>query len=109
MADHTNTIPTPTRRAALSGSVAAVAGTALALLGGRSAAAVGLAGAGAALPAGADPALVLWRQYNDLLCRQELISDSAVTLRTILTARWGEASHATPAAILWATIQGTPS
>jgi hypothetical protein len=44
MADQTNTTPTPTRRAALSGSVAALAGTAPALLGGRSAtAAVGLA------------------------------------------------------------------
>ena len=79
MADHTNTTPTPTRRAALSGSVAAVAGTALALLGGRSAAAVGLAGAGAALPAGADPVLILWRQCNDLLRRQERISDSRQT------------------------------
>jgi hypothetical protein len=77
MADHTNTTPTPTRRAALSGSVAAVAGTALALLGGRSAAAVGPAGA--ALPAGADPVLILWRQCNDLLRRQERISDSRQT------------------------------
>jgi hypothetical protein len=61
----------------------------------------GWPGAVAALPTGADPVLVLWRQYNDLLCRQEPISDSADTLRAILTARWGEANHATPALIFW--------
>jgi hypothetical protein len=60
-------ITTPTRRAALSGSVAALAGTALAVLSGRAVAAAGAAGTGASLSAGADPVLALWRQYVELV------------------------------------------
>ena len=98
MTDHNTTMPTPTRRAALSGSVVALAGTALALLGSRAAA--------AAEPAGTDPVLALWRHYNDLLRQQDLVSDSATALRAVLAARWGEAGEAT--SFSGAMIRSTP-
>jgi hypothetical protein len=87
---HAHTDPSP----ALSGSVVALARTALALLGSRAAA--------AAEPAGTDPVLALWRHYNDLLRQQDPVSDSTTALRAVLAARWGKAGEATlPADILW--------
>jgi putative transposase len=58
---------TPIRRTALSGGVAAIAGTALALLGDRAAAAAGPAGVGPE----ADPVLALWCQYLDMAAAQD--------------------------------------
>jgi hypothetical protein len=60
-AEHDST--TPTRRTALSGGLAAIPGTALALQGGRAAAAAGPAGVGPE----ADPVLALWWQYLDMV------------------------------------------
>jgi hypothetical protein len=73
---HAHTDPSP----ALSGSVVALARTALALLGSRAAA--------AAEPVGTDPVLALWRHYNDLLRQQDPVSDSATAVRAVLACRW---------------------